>query len=194
MGREAMRDSPPMTRRNFVRVGPVLAGTILAGGSVGRSEPAPAQAQTREPQESVKEAIGDTVAIGFLAALSGPDGGWGQPGLTGNQIFIDRVNADGGLLVSEVRSPLKLYVFDDEAIASKALQGARELVLEHNVKFISAIGGAPADAVHPFLTEKESCLRQPDLDGYQARQTLLDRRRGRYASNRYAEAVVSQLQ
>ena len=150
-----MRDSPPMTRRNFVRVSTVLAGTILVGGSVGRSGPAPAQPQTREPKEPVKEAIGDTVAIGFLAALSGPDGGWGQPGLTGNRIFIDRVNAEGGLLVGGVRYPLKLYVFDDEAIASKALQGARELVLEHDVKFISAIGGAPADAVHPFLTEKK---------------------------------------
>ena len=43
--------------------------------------------------------------------------------------------------------------FDDEAVASKALQGARELVLEHDVKFINAIGGHCADAVHPFLTD-----------------------------------------
>ncbi len=41
----------------------------------------------------------ETINIGFLAALSGPDAGWGLPGLTGNQIFIDRVNAKGGLLV-----------------------------------------------------------------------------------------------
>jgi Periplasmic binding protein len=172
----------------------VLTGTILVGGSVGRSGPAPAQAQTREPKESVKEAIGDTVAIGFLAALSGPDGGWGQPGLTGNQIFIDRVNAEGGLLVSGVRYPLKLYVFDDEAIASEALQGARELVLEHDVKFISAIWRGPGGCCPSLPHREESCLRQPDLDGYQARQALLDRRRGRHAPNRYAEAVVPQLQ
>ncbi len=97
----------------------------------------------------------DTINIGFLAALSGPDAGWGLPGLTGNQIFIDRVNAEGGLLVGGKRYKLKMHAFDDEATGSKALQGARQLVLEHDVKFISAIGGTPADATHPFLTKKK---------------------------------------
>lgn len=96
-----------------------------------------------------------TINIGFLAALSGPDAGWGLPGLTGNQIFIDRVNAEGGLLVGGKRYKLKMYAFDDEATGSKALQGAKQLVLEHDVKFISAIGGNPADATHPFLTKKK---------------------------------------
>ncbi|MBT7890419.1 MAG: hypothetical protein HN580_15480 [Deltaproteobacteria bacterium] len=61
-----------------------------------------------------------TINIGFLGALSGPDAGWGLPGLTGNQIFIDRVNAEGGLLVGDKRYMLKMYKFDDEAIGSKA--------------------------------------------------------------------------
>lgn len=98
---------------------------------------------------------GDTVNVGFLAALSGPDAGWGLPGLTGNQMFIDEVNAEGGLDVCGERYPLNLITFDDEAIGSKALQGARQLVLQHDVKFISAIGGNPADAVHPFLTQRK---------------------------------------
>ena len=74
----------------------------------------------------------DTINIGFLAALSGPDAGWGLPGLTGNEIFIDRVNADGGLLVGGKKYKLKMHAFDDEATGSKALQGARQLVLEHD--------------------------------------------------------------
>ena len=97
----------------------------------------------------------DTVNIGFLGALSGPDAGWGLPGLTGNQMFIDEVNADGGLDVCGKRVKLKMITFDDEATPSKALQGAKQLVLEHDVKFISAIGGGPADAVHPYLTKKK---------------------------------------
>jgi branched-chain amino acid transport system substrate-binding protein len=105
------------------------------------------QAQEPEP--------GDTVNIGFLAALSGPDAGWGLPGLTGNQMFVDEVNAEGGLDVCGERYPLNMITFDDEAIGSKALQGARQLVLQHDVKFISAIGGNPADAVHPFLTQRK---------------------------------------
>lgn len=97
----------------------------------------------------------ETINIGFLAALSGPDAGWGLPGLTGNQMFIDEVNAKGGLLVGGKKYPLKMYAFDDEAIGSKALQGAKELVLRRKVKFISAIGGNPADATHPFLSKKK---------------------------------------
>ena len=97
----------------------------------------------------------ETVNIGFLAALSGPDAGWGLPGLTGNQMFVDRVNAEGGLDVCGKRYKLNMVSFDDEATGSKALQGAKQLVLEHDVKFISAIGGNPADATHPFLTQKK---------------------------------------
>ncbi len=97
----------------------------------------------------------DVVNVGFLGALSGPDAGWGLPGLTGNQMFIDEVNAEGGLDVCGERTKLNMVTFDDEAIGSKALQGAKQLVLEHDVKFISAIGGNPADAVHPFLTKKK---------------------------------------
>ncbi len=106
-----------------------------------------------DQQIGVEYPIGDTINVGFLMALSGPDAGWGLPGLTGNNIWIDAVNKTGGLLVGGKRYPLKLYPFDDEAIASKALQGARELVLEHDVKFINAIGGDAAKATAPFLTE-----------------------------------------
>ncbi len=106
-----------------------------------------------DQQIGVEYPIGETINVGFLAALSGPDAGWGLPGLTGNNIWIDAVNKTGGLLVGGVRYPLKIYPFDDEATASKALQGARELVLEHDVKFISAIGGNAAKATAPFLTE-----------------------------------------
>ena len=98
---------------------------------------------------------GETINIGFLAALTGPDAGWGKPGLTGNQLFIDRVNSKGGLLVNGVRYPLKMHIFDDEADGAKALAGAKQLVERHNVKFISAIGGAGADATHPYLTNKK---------------------------------------
>ncbi len=98
---------------------------------------------------------GETINIGFLAALSGPEADWGLPGITGNQMFIDEVNAEGGLDVCGNRYPLKMFTFDDEGIGSKALQGAKELVLQHNVRFINGIGGAPADATHPWLTKKK---------------------------------------
>lgn len=139
-----------LSRRKFLTASSIAAAAAAAGGSVFEvpSLVTPAAAATNEP-------VGDPIHIGFLAALSGPDAGWGLPGLTGNQIFIDRVNAEGGLLVGGERRPLKMFAFDDEATGSKALQGARQLVLENDVTFISAIGGNPADATHPFLTRSK---------------------------------------
>jgi len=141
-----------LTRRDFFKTSSAaIIGAAAASANGAFEVPSlikAARAETSEP-------VGDPIHIGFLAALSGPDAGWGLPGLTGNQIFVDRVNAMGGLLVDGKRRPLKMFAFDDEAVGSKALQGAKELVLENDVKFISAIGGNPADATHPFLTKKK---------------------------------------
>jgi branched-chain amino acid transport system substrate-binding protein len=140
-----------MNRRQFFQSTSV-AIAAAAAASAGTVFEVPSLIK---PAKAASEPTGDPINIGFLAALSGPDAGWGLPGLTGNQIFIDRVNAEGGLLVGNERRPLKMFAFDDEAVGSKALQGAKQLVLENNVQFISAIGGNPADATHPFLTKKK---------------------------------------
>jgi branched-chain amino acid transport system substrate-binding protein len=139
-----------MTRRDFLKA--AAAAPVLTDLAFRRRT---GTAEAAEPKKKPNEPIGETIHIGFLAALSGPDAGWGLPGLTGNQMFIDKINTEGGLLVGGKRYPLKMYAFDDEAIGSKALQGARQLVLQHDVKFISAIGGNPADATHPFLSKKK---------------------------------------
>ncbi len=145
------------SRRTFLHAS---AGITLGGIAVAHAaeRKIPYYFPGMDPEEVAraakpKEPIGEVINIGFLGALSGPDAGWGLPGLTGNQMFIDEVNGQGGLLVGGTRYPLRMHKFDDEAIGSKALQGAKELVLRRNVKFISAIGGNPADATHPFLTQ-----------------------------------------
>jgi len=129
---------------------PVPAGEVPEGLSV---DEVGVLGQLHDQQIGVTYPIGETINVGFLAALSGPDAGWGLPGLCGNNIWIDAVNKCGGLLVGGTRYPLKMWEFDDETVGSKALQGARELVLEHDVKFINAIGGNCADATHPFLSD-----------------------------------------
>ena len=145
--------SPKMTmgRRDFFKVSSASIA-VAAAAAAGSSFEVPSLVGTAA---AATEPTGDPINIGFLGALSGPDAGWGLPGLTGNQIFIDDVNAEGGLLVGGERRPLKMFAFDDEATGSKALQGAKQLVLENDVKFISAIGGNPADATHPFLSKKK---------------------------------------
>jgi len=101
------------------------------------------------------EPEGEVVNVGFLAALSGPDAGWGRPGLTGNKIFIDEINSQGGLLVGGRRHKIGMYAYDDQGLGDKALNGAKAMVEQKDVRFISAIGGMPARATHPYLTEKK---------------------------------------
>jgi branched-chain amino acid transport system substrate-binding protein len=150
-------------RREFLKLlgvaGPA-SGLALALPSVAASAPAGLSedemvilSHLPDQQIGKKYPKGEAINVGFLCALSGPDAGWGLPGLTGNNIWIDAVNKTGGLLVGGKRYPLKMHAFDDEANAAKALQGARQLVLEHDVKFISAIGGDAANSTAPFLTK-----------------------------------------
>jgi len=48
---------------------------------------------------------------------------------------------------------VRLHTYDDESVSSKALLGAKELVLEHDIKFVNTIGGGPTDACAPFFEE-----------------------------------------
>lgn len=95
----------------------------------------------------------ETICIGMNGPLSGPSAGWALPGLTGLQLIIDDVNANGGVDVGGTAHKLELRSFDNEYTPSKALQGAKELVLEHDCKQIMGIGGTTADSQLPFLTQ-----------------------------------------
>src|SRR5210317_2079717 len=112
-------------RRDFLKflgiAGPA-SGLALALPSVAASAPAGLSedemvilSHLPDQQIGKKYPKGETINVGFLCALSGPDAGWGLPGLTGNNIWVDAVNKTGGLLVGGKRYPLKLHAFDDEA-------------------------------------------------------------------------------
>ncbi len=100
-----------------------------------------------------EEKIGDPVGIGFNAPLSGPVAGWGLPGLTGLKIWAAWINADGGLLVGDTRHPVEVHEFDNEYVPSKALQGAKQLVFENEVKLVLGVGGTTGDSQIPFLMD-----------------------------------------
>ncbi|MBT6829224.1 MAG: ABC transporter substrate-binding protein [Rhodospirillaceae bacterium] len=99
------------------------------------------------------EEMGDPISIGFNAPLSGPVAGWGLPGLTGLKILADWHNAEGGILVGNTRHKLVIDQFDNEYVPSKALQGAKRLVFEHDSKMLLGVGGSTGDTQIPFLTE-----------------------------------------
>lgn len=79
--------------------------------------------------------------IGILAPLTGPLKAWALPGFNGSLIWVERINAAGGLKVGSRKYMLELIQFDTNYQPDRALQGARKLIVEDGVKLILMIGG-----------------------------------------------------
>lgn len=86
--------------------------------------------------------------IGFLAPLSGPLKSWALPGLYGSTIWVERVNAAGGIKVGNRRYMVELVEFDSAYDPAIALEGARRLIVDEGVKLLLMIGG---DDISPEL-------------------------------------------
>ena len=97
----------------------------------------------------------ETAKIGFCAPLSGPAAAWGLPGMDGLTIFVDKVNARGGLKVGDKAYKLEIVAYDDEGDGAKALLGVKKLVLEDKVKVMIMLGGGTTAPTQPFLTNKK---------------------------------------
>ncbi|MEE8202362.1 MAG: ABC transporter substrate-binding protein [Alphaproteobacteria bacterium] len=96
-----------------------------------------------------------TVKVGFNAPLTGEVAGWGLPGLNGCEIWAEEVNAAGGISAGGDAYTVELVPFDNEYLSDKALQGAKKLVLEDDVKIILMLGGTDAAGAVPWMTRKK---------------------------------------
>ena len=81
------------------------------------------------------------IKIGFLAPLTGAVAAWGKPGLDGCQIWAERINAGGGVKLSDGSYKIEFVAYDNEYDPAKARTGATKLVREDGVKFIMMLGG-----------------------------------------------------
>lgn len=100
----------------------------------------------------VKEA--KTLKIGYLVPFSGPAAMWGGlTGITYLKIWVEEVNAAGGVKVGNKSYPLEIIKYDTENMASKALVGARKLIYDDKVDFLLQMQGPPIYAVQPLATK-----------------------------------------
>src|SRR5437867_523872 len=86
------------------------------------------------------------IKVGMPMPLSGPPALFGEPASKGAQMFVDEINAKGGVLGRK----LELLTRDSKADANEAVRVARVLILKENIDFLvvtltSAEG--PADSV-----------------------------------------------
>lgn len=93
--------------------------------------------------------------IGFLAPLSGPEEGWGRPGLDGARIWADWLNERGGMLVGGERRRLEFVVHDSARGARATLAAARDLV-ERRARLVLALGGDSLAPALPYLMSRRA--------------------------------------
>ncbi|MFH0915730.1 MAG: ABC transporter substrate-binding protein [bacterium] len=122
----------------------LLLGVLLA--ACGTAE---------ETTTTAPAAATETIKIGMNAPLSGGAAAWGLPGMEGLEIWVDWINEAGGAKIGDKTYKFEIVKYDNEGIGSKALLGARKLVLEDKVSLILDLGGATSASMVPFLTEQK---------------------------------------
>src|SRR5687767_10332539 len=98
------------------------------------------------------------IKVGFPMILSGPGALFGEPALKGAQMYVDEVNAKGGVLGRKI----ELLPRDTKGNADEAVRVARELILRENVDFlVGTLTSAEGPAVSPIAKENKIVFVAP---------------------------------
>lgn len=94
----------------------------------------------------------DPIRVGYPVILSGPGALIGEPSLQGAQMFVEEINAAGGVLGRQI----ELLVRDTGGNADEAVRIARDLILREEVDFlVGTLTSAEGPAVSPIAREHE---------------------------------------
>jgi branched-chain amino acid transport system substrate-binding protein len=98
------------------------------------------------------------IKVGMPMPLSGPPALFGEPASKGAQMFVDEINAKGGVLGRK----LELVVRDSKADANEAVRVSRELILKENVDFlVGTLTSAEGPAVSVVAKENKIVFIAP---------------------------------
>jgi branched-chain amino acid transport system substrate-binding protein len=98
------------------------------------------------------------IKIGFPMILSGPGALFGEPALKGAQMFVEEINARGGVLGRR----LELLPRDTKGNADEAVRVSRELILRENVDFlVGTLTSAEGPAVSVVAKENKIVFIAP---------------------------------
>jgi branched-chain amino acid transport system substrate-binding protein len=98
------------------------------------------------------------IKVGFPMILSGPGALFGDPALKGAQMFVDELNAKGGVLNRKI----ELLPRDTKGDANEAVRVSRELILKENVDFlVGTLTSAEGPAVSVVAKENKIVFIAP---------------------------------
>ncbi|HKU98002.1 MAG TPA: ABC transporter substrate-binding protein [Vineibacter sp.] len=99
-----------------------------------------------------------TIKVGFPIILSGPGALFGEPALKGAQMYVDELNAKGGVLGRKIQ----LISRDTKGNADEAVRVARDLILRDDVQFIvGTLTSAEGPAVSTIAKENKIVFIAP---------------------------------
>jgi len=98
------------------------------------------------------------IKVGVPMPLSGPAALYGEPALKGAQMFVQELNAAGGVLGRKI----ELIVRDSKAVPDEAVRVSREMILKENVAFlVGTLTSAEGPAVSTIAKEEKTILIAP---------------------------------
>src|SRR6266498_5798020 len=98
------------------------------------------------------------IKVGMPMPLSGPPALFGEPASKGAQMFVDEINAKGGVLGRK----LELIARDSKGDANEAVRQARELILKDNVDFlVGTLTSAEGPAVSTIAKDNKIVFIAP---------------------------------
>ena len=98
------------------------------------------------------------IKVGMPMPLSGPPALFGDPATKGALMFVEELNAQGGVLGRKI----ELLVRDSKADANEAVRVARELILKDNVDFlVGTLTSAEGPAVSVVAKENKIVFIAP---------------------------------
>ena len=98
------------------------------------------------------------IKVGMPIPLSGPPALFGEPASKGAQMYVDELNAKGGVLGRKI----ELVIRDSKADANEAVGVARELILKENVDFlVGTLTSAEGPAVSVVAKENKIVFIAP---------------------------------
>src|ERR671928_1410499 len=98
------------------------------------------------------------IKVGMPMPLSGPPALFGEPASKGAMMFVEELNAKGGVLGRK----LELITRDSKGDANEAVRQARELILKDNVDFlVGTLTSAEGPAVSVVAKENKIVFIAP---------------------------------
>ena len=98
------------------------------------------------------------IKVGFPMIMSGPGALFGEPASKGAQMFVEEINAKGGVLGRK----FELLIRDTKGNADEAVRVSRELILKENVDFlVGTLTSAEGPAVSVVAKENKVVFIAP---------------------------------